>query len=100
MEETPPEHILTKLCTFEKVKEQTIRWFLSDGIAENVTISKSNIKIGQSELSFINKQLTLIGPLYESHSKEQVTLATLRKYYFRKDSLIERLTIDLQDYEE
>ncbi len=29
-----------------------------------------------------------------------MTLATLRKYYFRKDSLIERLTIDLQDYEE
>jgi carbamate kinase len=70
-------------------------WFLSDGIAEDLSITKSNIIIDQSDLSYINKSLKLIGPLYDSHSKEQVTLATLKKYYFRKDSLIERLTIDL-----
>lgn len=91
---------MTKVCKFEKVKEQTIRWFLSDGIAEELLISKSNIKIGQTDLSYINKNLTIIGPLYESDSKEQVTLATLRKFYFRKDSLLEKLTLDLQDYEE
>jgi hypothetical protein len=70
---------------------------LTDGVAEDLTVIRGKIKVDHSEYKYLNKKLTLIGPILDYDTDQLVDIKLLMAVYFKGDSMLHTVTLDLQD---
>jgi hypothetical protein len=100
IEEIDTAQIRNKVCIFDQVKELTLRWVMSDGIAPSLILKNCNLKFKESEYSFVNTSLEIEGPLYDSDTNDFLTLSHFSRCYLKPDTKLHTLKLSFHDYDD